>query len=264
MKYSLVNGIKQEPTPKNKGFCIFCGGATTAKCGKQKVWHWAHDSKQMCDSWWENETPWHRQWKNYFPKHNQEVIHYDVLTGEKHIADVKTDNNLVIEFQNSPMNQVELESRENFYGAMVWIINGEKFRDNFTIGLKIPDPFSKIAEDILILPNGLLAKKKEITIPLENNCFEFYEYGDFEKEIQESYNGHHFFDWKSKRDIWYLSKKPVFIDFGDKFLWELQVYDEENYKQYLMMPTRCVKKILKEDFIKNNGGEYKSIYEHEN
>lgn len=126
MQFALVNGIKTEAMPKGKGICPFCNSETIAKCGNCKIWHWAHKTKTQCDSWWERETEWHRQWKNYFPKDWQEVIYFDELTGEKHIADVKTSNNMVIEFQNSYIKQEEIVARENFYKRMFWIVNGNR------------------------------------------------------------------------------------------------------------------------------------------
>jgi competence CoiA-like predicted nuclease len=114
MQFALVNGIKTEAMPGGKGICPCCESETIAKCGKYKIWHWSHKSQKNCDSWWENETEWHRQWKSYFPIENQEVVHKDIDSGEKHIADVKTFNGMVIEFQNSPINVEELKARENF------------------------------------------------------------------------------------------------------------------------------------------------------
>jgi len=44
--------------------------------------------------------------------------------GEKHIADVKTDQGWVIEFQHSCIKPEERRSREAFYGNMVWVVDG--------------------------------------------------------------------------------------------------------------------------------------------
>jgi len=136
MKFAVVNDLKTEAQPKLKGDCPYCGSDMIAKCGKNVVWHWSHKSRMDCDPWWENETEWHRAWKDKFPKEWQEVIHFDPLTGEKHIADVKTPHGLVIEFQNSPMSLAEMASREKFYGNMIWIVNGWRDAGNFNIGLE--------------------------------------------------------------------------------------------------------------------------------
>ena len=133
MQFAFVNRVRSTAQPKTKGICQFCGDKMIPKCGPNKMWHWAHTPKRKCDPWWENETPWHREWKSYFPKEWRERIHEDPVANEKHIADVKTDTGRVLEFQNSPMPPDELHSRENFYGDMIWIVNGDKFKQNLIL-----------------------------------------------------------------------------------------------------------------------------------
>lgn len=103
MQFALVNGVRSPAQPKTIGSCQFCGSNMVAKCGRKAMWHWAHAPQRNCDPWWENETPWHRKWKSYFPEHWRERVHEDPGTSEKHIADVVTDASRVFEFQNSPM-----------------------------------------------------------------------------------------------------------------------------------------------------------------
>ncbi len=124
MRYALVNGEKVEAQPKDKGICPHCQTEMFAKCGQVKVWHWAHKGSLLCDPWWESETEWHRQWKNKFPKEWQEVSIVDPTTGEHHIADVKNQFGLVIEFQHSIIKSEERVSREDFYKQMVWVVDG--------------------------------------------------------------------------------------------------------------------------------------------
>lgn len=124
MRFALVDGQKSAPSPKQRGECSHCGAEMVSKCGRTKVWHWAHKTLEICDPWWENETEWHRTWKDQFPVEWQEISHFDAVSGEKHIADVKANNGLVVEFQNSPMSFEERTSREEFYGHMIWIVNG--------------------------------------------------------------------------------------------------------------------------------------------
>ncbi|MEQ8353986.1 MAG: competence protein CoiA family protein [Kiloniellaceae bacterium] len=123
MKFAIVEGQRREAEPKLVGGCPGCGAPMLAKCGDIKVWHWAHRGKRKCDPWWENETEWHRSWKNAFPEDWQEIVHR-ADDGEKHIADVKTTQGRVIEFQNSPISKEERQSREAFYRPMCWVVNG--------------------------------------------------------------------------------------------------------------------------------------------
>lgn len=132
MQIALVNNKRTLPSPKLKGKCPVCGQDVIAKCGKYRCFHWAHKSKENCDSWKEHETNWHIDWKNRFPAEWQEIIHTDPVTREKHVADVKTSYGMVLEFQHSHIDPKERESRENFYKNMVWIVDGTRLKTNKT------------------------------------------------------------------------------------------------------------------------------------
>jgi len=131
MKFALVNGQRQEAQPHLSGICPSCDHPMIAKCGEVKVRHWAHRGNRVCDSWWENETEWHRTWKGLFPLHWQEVVHRSE-TGEKHIADVKTDCGLVIELQHSYIRPEERRSRDAFYRQLVWVVDGARRKRDAT------------------------------------------------------------------------------------------------------------------------------------
>ena len=129
MKYALVNGESAEATKGTIGDCPNCGAELMARCGDLKIHHWAHKGNRTCDPWWENETEWHRSWKGNFAKEWQEVVHIDE-TGEKHIADVKTQNGWVMEFQHSFLQKTERQSRNTFYKKMVWVVNGTRRKND--------------------------------------------------------------------------------------------------------------------------------------
>ena len=131
MKFAVINGEKSEAQPSLRGTCAHCQSDTIAKCGDQRIRYWAHKSKIPCDSWWENETEWHRAWKNRFRTEWQEKIHSDPIAGEKHIADIKTDKEFVIEFQHSAIKPSELKSREDFYKNMVWVVDGTRLKRDY-------------------------------------------------------------------------------------------------------------------------------------
>ena len=139
MKFALIDGYVSTPQPRLRATCRVCGSEVIAKCGEVKQWHWAHKAKSDCDHWWENETPWHREWKEHFPLEWQETI-LRAESGEKHVADVRTESGWIIEFQNSNISPEELRSREAFYGSrLVWIVNGlarKRDREQFDEVLK--------------------------------------------------------------------------------------------------------------------------------
>lgn len=138
MKFALVNGERREAAKGLTGICIGCEQPMIPKCGPVKVKHWAHKSKCMCDHWWESETEWHRSWKNRFPIEFQEIRHR-AESGEWHIADVKTAQGWVLEFQNSPISVEERNARTSFYRTVSWVVNGvrlQRDRDQFFKALK--------------------------------------------------------------------------------------------------------------------------------
>lgn len=139
MKYALVGDERIEATPGCKGTCPGCGDPVIAKCGKQKIEHWAHKGAKTCDPWWESETEWHRAWKAHFLKELQEVRHQNPETEEWHIADVKLAPGIVLEFQHSAIKHEEIKSREEFYAEMIWIVDATRLKRS--VG-KIKDAFA--------------------------------------------------------------------------------------------------------------------------
>ena len=83
----------------------------------------------MRPSWWENETQWHRDWKNQFPVECREVSKI-APDGEIHRADVITSTSIVIEFQHSAIKDEERLAREQFYSKLVWVVDGRGFKKN--------------------------------------------------------------------------------------------------------------------------------------
>jgi competence CoiA-like predicted nuclease len=132
LKYavSLLGNERLTPIKGVAAVCPMCKTPVVPKIGEIYVPHWSHKSIQDCDTWRESETEWHRNWKEEFPNENQEII-----IG-KHIADVKLENGLVIEFQNSSISSEEIKERENHYGNMVWIVNGNDFFYRFGLRFK--------------------------------------------------------------------------------------------------------------------------------
>jgi competence protein CoiA len=125
MKLADIEGNVREALPGLTGKCRDCGHAMVAKCGQHRVWHWAHRKSKDCDPWWEQETEWHRSWKNQFPVAWQEIGH-TAQSGERHRADVKTESGLVLEFQYSALSEVERVSREEFYTRLVWVVHANR------------------------------------------------------------------------------------------------------------------------------------------
>ena len=144
----MVDGRRNEASKGAVGTCETCGSQMVPKCGPRVMHHWAHSSRRDCDPWWENETPWHREWKQHFPEECREVSHADVK-GEIHRADIRTPTGIVIEVQHSSMSESERESRELFYQNLIWILDGRGFKENFHLGCMLPDLNVDVFRDVV-------------------------------------------------------------------------------------------------------------------
>lgn len=122
-----MGGERSAPRPGLIGQCPVCGASVTAKCGEVRIWHWAHKGRKHCDLWHENETEWHRSWKHQFPAAWREKMVQSV-DGTRHVADIKTDTGLVVEFQRSHLSTVERREREAFYDDMIWVVDGTRLK----------------------------------------------------------------------------------------------------------------------------------------
>lgn len=245
MEVAMVDGFRAKPAPGLKGECQLCGKPAQAKCGPIIRWHWAHAGRLHCDPWRENEGPWHRAWKALFPFAWQEVIAFD-SAGEKHVADVKRPDGTVIELQNSPMDVEEMNSRERFYGErMIWIVNGEKFKEHIQIGDALPDPdHPQVREFKLAMPvyapwknvwrqpcldGGAFGYFRRSDIAAANSprpMLEMFHGNEFGEAVRDSYRGQHTWSWRKPREGWLMSKRTVIFDLGEKGMWAIGDYDQ--------------------------------------
>jgi hypothetical protein len=249
LQFSTVASERVAPFPKGKGICNICGSETLAKCGQKKMWHWAHKSKKDCDPWWENETEWHRNWKEKFPAAFREIVHSDEATGEKHRADIKSDNGIILEIQNSPISLEELKSRETFYKNMIWIVNAQHFQPRFRVlPRQLPDPDCKEFDDYVFVHtqnehNCAMHWRKSRNpdfLSGKSIMVEMLSTYDIQRQIDKHYVGHHPFNWKKPHVAWLEATCPIFLDFGADILWQVV-----NYRNRF----RCVRAITKEKVI---------------
>lgn len=252
MEYALYNGLRTAAQPTLKAICGHCGGSVIAKCGSKVVWHWAHATKESCDSWYEPETAWHRNWKHVFGERYSEIR--IVKDNGYHIADVVSKQGIVFEFQNSSISGEEITAREVFYGEkMIWVINGEAFKDNFTMDddaytqeweLKFVSEF-EAAERYAPYAAGLIIEEWRVKndfvkqhvrklgfvhvkeagiyyLELKGILNKTFPEKEISRDIKALYESHKApedlrkgsFAWARPRRSWEDAKRPVFIDFG--------------------------------------------------
>ncbi len=110
-----------------KYFCPVCGEQLIIKAEKSLAikTHFAHRRGTLCpDDWTHDMSEWHLEWQKRFPEQYREVV--IEKDGEKHRADVFI-NNIVIEFQHSPISSEEIIKRNTFYIScgyrVVWVFD---------------------------------------------------------------------------------------------------------------------------------------------
>jgi hypothetical protein len=222
-----------------------------AKCGPRIIHHWAHEGRRNCDPWWENETEWHREWKNQFPVSCREISH-TAPNGEIHRADIKTPTGIYIEVQHSSMTDAERLSRETFYQNLVWIIDGRGFRENFDLYHVLPDPMSKMAVDLVWYPaqrgrdganEGAFWRRSENPDAVQGSTSMvlIHPLSDIQREVMANYHGHQQYHWIRPRKTWLSASCPVYVDFGDEWLFRLEQYGGSN--------LRCVFRVAKRKFL---------------
>jgi hypothetical protein len=126
-KYIFINEYNEE-LHKNKIYC-YLGHELIAKKGTKKIHHFCHKNKEIsCCDRYNKMSEWHCYMQNRINTKNLEISvkNYDINNKLKlHIADVITDDNIVIEFQKSVIDKSILYERDYFYNKyfkqLIWV-----------------------------------------------------------------------------------------------------------------------------------------------
>jgi hypothetical protein len=115
--------------PQDVFLCPFCKKPVILKAGSIKIHHFAHAQLLECKNDDSQMSEWHVEWQKSFGLENAEVI-LDIGK-HTHIADINI-NNVVVEFQHSPITYKEVKKRTVFYTQdhrkLFWIFD---FREKY-------------------------------------------------------------------------------------------------------------------------------------
>ncbi|MGD6581379.1 hypothetical protein VWW93_12060 [Xanthomonas citri pv. citri] len=153
------------------------------------------------------------------------------------------------------MTDAERQSREDFYQNLVWIIDGTKFAKSFKVHHILPDPTLDWAKDLVWYPVehpshrgtscGMYFKRSLIQedrnrLPDSDMGRIFFLPHDREM-FEEAYIGHHQYSWLRPHSTWLAATRPVYIDFGNEFVYRLE--------KYPIGKIPCVRLVSKSNFI---------------
>ena len=114
-------GSRVLPTPGAQARCPACRKPVYARCGRVKVWHWAHRGDIDCAHNSKGETFWHASWKLRVPPKAREVPRGG------HRADIIGRFGRVVELQHSRIDPRVAREREECYGDMAWLFASAMF-----------------------------------------------------------------------------------------------------------------------------------------
>lgn len=131
--------ITASDATKEKNYkCPVCREDVVLRQGSINKWHFAHKASDCVDSWHYDMSDWHLSMQERFPEEQREVVvSYD---GQIHRADILKDD-MVIEFQHSPITMDELQERNMFYNKagykVAWVFD---FAEQYDMGAIIDCP----------------------------------------------------------------------------------------------------------------------------
>lgn len=140
MIFARGSGGMIHATPGADAICPMCHESLIPKCGDIVQWHWAHRSATDCDSWYEPESEWHKDWKEFFADQGGLLEVPMERNGERHRADVvlpKIGNHreTIVELQATYLPPAKIREREAFYGpALIWIYRMDAFARRIVLG----------------------------------------------------------------------------------------------------------------------------------
>ena len=122
-----------------EAFCPCCRKRMRARVGEIRRPHWAHESGERCDEWWEDESDWRDGWLQVFSQSpNVDIENVLEKNGERHFYDARFGNSLVAVFDGqdcrpSNLRNVKHSSARCFGLSRLIRVNTSVFDGRFII-----------------------------------------------------------------------------------------------------------------------------------
>ena len=110
-----------------EAFCPCCKKRMIARVGLVRRPHWAHESGERCDEWWEEESDWRDGWLQLFSRSaNVDIENVLEKNGERHFYDARFGDSLVAVFRRTRLSPEQFAKREAFFGKMFWFVEANQ------------------------------------------------------------------------------------------------------------------------------------------
>lgn len=119
-----------------KAFCPCCRKRMRARVGDVRIPHWAHESGERCDEWWEEESEWRNDWMQLLSGSDKVDVENVLEKGNvRHFYDARFAGRQIAIFRRKRLSPEMLAAREQFFGDMFWFVEGtvseyERFSDH--------------------------------------------------------------------------------------------------------------------------------------
>jgi len=146
-----------------------------------------------------------------------------------------------------------MESRNTYYRKLIWVVNANRFKGDFEFTQAIPDPESPLLAgyNFYADADGLakfahFIRKDEMKG--DGSLVRIYSLHDEELKAvadlhQRTQHQYWLFNWKYKHRAWLKCSAPVFLDFGDDFLYWIKK------REQVITTLVYIQVVKKKDFL---------------
>lgn len=137
-----IFATKDERGNYPEAFCPCCRKRMRARVGDVRRPHWAHESGERCDEWWEEESEWRNVWMATLAGSDKVDIE-NVLEkdGTRHFYDARFGGKQIAILRRSRLAPEHIAARERFFGDMFWLVEGKaseyaRLEEQLVVGMK--------------------------------------------------------------------------------------------------------------------------------
>ena len=122
-----IEAMRDEHGVAPPGYCPCCGKQLQARIGEVRRPHWAHESGERCDEWWEEESDWRSEWMTALKDCPLlDLQNAREKDGVRHFYDVKDGESRAWVFRRKKLSAEHRALREQFFEKMLWVVEAKE------------------------------------------------------------------------------------------------------------------------------------------